>query len=110
NFDDLAAQQFRHAVILTFGVDDDDHILAGQEDMENFQLGGKGFAAAGRTQNQAVAVFAQPPVQDNQMTGDGVDAVVHTAAAVEQFLIDKGHEHGGSFGGQCAPDLQLVGA
>ena len=56
DFNDLAAQAFDQRAILGFRIDDDNVIVRGQRDLRDLAFGGKGFAGAGDTEDESVAV------------------------------------------------------
>ena len=56
DFDDLAAQAFDQRPVFGFWVDDDNVVVRGQRDLRDLSLGCKGFAGAGDTENEAIAV------------------------------------------------------
>ena len=99
--DDLTAKTFDEGPVLRFRIDDDDIVLRGQRQRHHLLLGAEGFAGAGDTQNECVAVEKLPAVRYDKIFTDGVLPVVHTAP-VPDLLGLKGHENSQRFRGQGA--------
>ena len=72
DFNDLAVQAFDQRSVLGFGVNDDNVVIRGQRDLRDLALGRKGFAGAGDTENEAIAVQKLLAVGQNKILGDGV--------------------------------------
>ena len=100
DFNDLAAQAFDQRAILGFGVDDDNVVIRGQRDLRDLALGRKGFAGAGDTENEAIAVQKLLAVGQNKILGDGVLPVVD-AVPVSNFLRLERHKHREGFCREC---------
>ena len=90
--------------VLPFRVDDDNIVVGGQGDKGNGLLHGKGLAGAGHAQDKAVGVQQLLPVADQQVFGDGVDAIVDTPGILD-LLNTEGRQHGGAFRGEGAGGL-----
>ena len=100
DFNDLAAQALDQRAVLGFGVDDDNVVICGQRDLRDLALGGKGFAGAGDTENEAIAVQKLLAVGQNKILGDGVLPVVD-AVPVSNFLRLERHKHSEGFCREC---------
>ena len=109
DFDDLPVQALHQRRVLGLRVADDDIIRSQQEAVGDLALGAEGFAAARRTQNQAVGVFQQFAVHHDEVVGQGVDAVVQRLLAVLKKLLGRErHEDGGGAGSQPPLNFHLV--
>ena len=109
NLDDLPVQALHQRRVLGLRVADDDIIRSQQEAVGDLALGAEGFAAARRTQNQAVGVFQQFAVHHDEVVGQGVDAVVQRLLAVLKKLLGRErHEDGGGAGSQPPLNFHLV--
>ena len=100
NFNDLAAQALDQRAVLRFGIDDNNVVVRGQRDLCDLALGGKGFARAGDTKNEAVAVEQFFPVCKDEIFGDRVLTVVD-AVSVPNFLRLERHKHSEGFCREC---------
>ena len=100
DLNDLAAQAFDQRAVLRFRVDDDNVVIRGQRDLRDLALGGKGFAGAGDTENEAIAVQKLLAVGQNKILGDGVLPVVD-AVPVSNFLRLERHKHSEGFCREC---------
>ena len=100
DFNDLAAQAFDQRAVLGFRVDDDNVVVRGQRNLRDLALGCKGFAGAGDTENEAIAVQKLLAVGKDEILGNGVLPVVD-AVSVPNFLRLERHEHGEGFCREC---------
>ena len=87
-----------------------DNVISRREKrIGDLPFGCKGFAAARRTQNQAVGVFQPLAVHHDKVVRQGIQAIVEsTFAALEQFLGRKGNKNCGGTGGQRPFDLDEI--
>ena len=95
----FAAQPFDQGPVLAFRVDYDDIVIGGQGQIDHLPLGGEGLAGAGHTQHKAVAVEQFLSIGNDEIFGDHVLPVVHTAL-IPHLLGLEGHEDGQRLGGQ----------
>ena len=100
DFNDLAAQAFDQRAILGFRVDDDNVVIRGQRDLRDLALGRKGFAGAGDTENEAIAVQKLFPVCQNEVFGDRVLPVVDAVPVANLLRLER-HKHREGFCREC---------
>ena len=107
NGDDFAAQRPHQRAILALRVDDDNVMVGGKGEGRDLLLCRHGFAGAGHAENEAVAVHQGATVADDEVVGDGIDAVIN-AARVLDLLRLEGHEDSGAFAGQSADSINAA--
>ncbi len=109
DLDDLAAERLREGQVLAFGVDDDDLVVAVEEQAGDLLLDGEALAAAGRAEDEPVRVHVAAPVGHDRVAAPGV-AAVEQAAGLEHLLRGEGDQDRGRVRGQGAGHGQRVAA
>ena len=109
NGDDLAAQRPHQRAILALRVDDNNVMVSGKGKGRDLLFRGHGLAGAGHAEDKAVAVHQRATVADDEVVGNGIDAIVN-AACVLDLLRLEGHEDSGAFAGQSADSINAAQA
>ena len=111
DFDNFPAQGAGQGPVLPFGVYDDNIVIGRQGHVFHSGFHRHGLAGAGDAQVEGVGRDQALAVADQQILGNGVDAVGQSAGVL--YLLDtEGHEDGGALGGEGPQGLhpaQAVG-
>ena len=104
NLNNSPQQGAGQVAVLSLGVDDDNVIIRRHSHIFNGGLHGDGFAGARHAQVKGVGGNEPLAVADQQVLGNGVDAVGQ-ATGVLNFLHPEWHEDGGALGGEGTQGL-----
>ena len=104
--DDLAAKGFHQKAEFGFRVQNENIVIGGKCNADDFFLGREGFTGTGNTQAKAVAIEQLAAVCHNHVLGNSVLPIVD-AAVLEDFLRPERNQHSGGFGGEGAQCLNF---